>query len=212
MKKLAFVALLTTLAAPAFAYDMGWAKNGYLVGSVGQSMYDTDQGRLNGALSGATGLSSSMDDNDTGYKLQVGYQFTPNIAVEGGYVDLGKTKYSASYTGLTVPATASGDMKVKGWNVAAVGTLPINEMFSVFAKLGAIAAKVETRIAAADLTTTGISSDSTKWKGNWGVGATWHVNQQVGVRIEYERFDNLGSDATGKTDVDLASVGVVFRF
>lgn len=206
-KHIAVATILSLAAASALA------GNWYVVGSVGQSeVQDTNKGEIDAALASipVTGLSSSMDDTDTGYKLQLGYKFTPNWAIEGGYVDLGKFKYDATFAG----GTANAEIKVTGWNIAAVGTYPINEQFSVFGKLGVIDAKVE-----ADFTATGpggTASDgdsSTKAKGNWGVGATYNINKQWGVRAEWERFDKLGDkDKTGESDVDLLSVGVVFNF
>ncbi|MBA3903537.1 MAG: hypothetical protein C0522_07685 [Rhodocyclaceae bacterium] len=206
MKKLAAIALLTLSAAPVFAGDI------YVVGSVGRSSADINKNDIDSALvsAGATGVSSSLDKNDTGYKLQLGYQFNQNFAVEGGYIDLGKATYSASFTG----GSASASVKATGWNVAAVGILPINDAFSVFGKVGTIDAKVEANVSASGPGGTASGSASaTKWKTLWGVGATYNISKQVGVRVEYEQFNNLGDkNTTGEADVSLVSAGVVFKF
>jgi len=207
MKKLALVALFAaTVAAPAFAGDV------YVVGSVGQSTMDINKGELDSALTsaGATGVSSSLDKTDTAYKIQLGYQFNQYFAVEGGYVDLGKGTYSASFTG----GSAHADAKASGVNIAAVGILPLGESFSLFGKLGFIDAKVETSVSANGPGGSASGSvSSTKWKNNWGVGATYNVNKQLGVRVEYEQFNKLGdSNTTGEADVNLLSAGVVYKF
>lgn len=211
MKKLSAVAisvLAASLCAPAFAGDM------YVLASAGRSSFSDsgDKNTIDSALIslGVTNLSSSLDKSDTGYKLQVGYQFTPYVAVEGGYVDLGKEKYSATFTGGTASATG----KATGWNIDAVGILPINDSFSVFGKLGLIDAKVDlsaTATGPGGAATASVSS--TDWKGTWGVGAGYNINKTVGLRAEYERFAKLGNnDKTGESNVDLLSVGVVVRF
>ena len=206
IKRLTVAAALSLTMASAFAGD--W----YAVGSIGQSRIPSDsKGQTDSSLSGlVTGLSSSMDDHDTGYKLQLGYKFTPNWAIEGGYVDLGKFNYNATFTG----GTASGEVKASGFNLAGIGSYPINDQFSIFGKLGFIDAKVE---ASANATGPGGaasgSASATKWKTNWGFGATYNVTKAWGVRAEWERFNKLGdNNNTGESDVNLLSVGVVYNF
>ena len=155
-------------------------------------------------------LSSSTDNNDTGYKLQLGYQFSPNFAIEGGYVDLGKFLYSASVTG----GNATGEAKADGWNIGLVGMMPLPNNFGLFAKLGTINAKVKTRVTAVGTGgTASVDESATKWKPNLGLGATWMVSKNLGIRLEYEEFYDLGEkDRTGESDVSLLSVGLSYRF
>lgn len=206
-KSMLALALLALGSSPAWA-----AGNFYVLGAGGLTHANINQGELDNELraAGLTLLSSSTDNNDAGYKLQVGYQFNPNFAIEGGYVDLGKYSYSASLTG----GNAGGEAKVDGWNIALLGTLPLANNFGVFAKLGTIDAKVKTRIFA---TGTGgsasIDESATKWKTNVGLGGSWMVSPNLGIRLEYEEFYKLGNkDTTGESDVSLLSVGLSYRF
>lgn len=205
MKKIFLTAFLV-MASPAFAGDI------YIAGSLGRSNVDLNQSDLDNAVTsaGATGLSSSLDKHDTGYKAQVGYQFTPNFALEGGYVDLGEGSYSGNYTGGNVNAT----IKASGFNIAALGILPINESFSVFGKLGTIRAKVEAQSNATGPAGAATGSvRSTDWESNFGIGGTYNISKQLGIRAEYERFNKLGDSAsTGEGDVDLLSAGVMYKF
>lgn len=197
IKAMLALSVLSLAAASASAGD--W----YGVASIGRSSIDEGaKGDIDSELIalGATGLSSSLDDSNTGYKLQLGYQFNENWALEGGYVDLGKFKYnSASSLG-----ALNADVKATGWNIDAVGTLPINEQFSVFGKIGLIRAKFEA-------TATGpggsASASETESKSTWGIGGTYNFSKTVGVRAEWERF-NMGDNS----DVDLLSVGLAFKF
>lgn len=210
IKHITAATILSLAMASAFAGD--W----YVVGSLGQAkVQDSSKSDIDAELisAGVTGLSSSMDDTDTGYKLQVGYSFTPNWAIEGGYVDLGEMSYKATGSLGGVAGNAKATVEANGWNIAGVGTMPINQQFSLFGKLGAIYADVD---AKATLTGGGGSisdkASTTDWKANFGFGATYQFNKQWGMRAEWERFSNLGDSDTGESDVDLLSVGVVFRF
>ena len=207
IKRFTLAAALSLSMASAFAGD--W----YGVVSAGQSRIPSDtKSQTDSSLTGlgVTGLSSSMDDNDTGYKFQLGYKFSPNWALEGGYVDLGKFNYNATFTG----GTANAQVKASGINLAAVGTYPISEQFSIFGKLGFIDAKVEENASATGPGGAGTgSASSTKVKTNYGFGASYSFSKDWGVRAEWERFSKLGdNNTTGESDVDLLSVGVVFDF
>jgi OOP family OmpA-OmpF porin len=185
---------------------------GYVLGSIGRTTVDLDKGRLDGILTsaGAAALSSSLDKNDTGYKIQVGYQVNPNLAVEGGWIDLGKASYSATFTG----GNAKADVKASGFNIAALGILPINASFSFFGKLGLIDAKVDASASAVGAGGAAwASATATNWKPYLGLGGTFNVNKQIGIRAEYEQFNKLGdANTTGRGNVDLLSLGVVFKF
>lgn len=212
MRKIPVVRLLAAVSIVSASVAPALAENMYVAASIGQSKVNINKAEIDNALTnaGVTGLSSSIDDTDTAYKLQVGYQFTPNIAAEIGYVDLGKLSYNAAYTGGTASATA----KVTGWTVAALGILPLNNSYSLFAKLGMIDGKVQT-----DVWATGpggsatANASSTNWRPNYGLGVAYSATKTIDVRGEYERFDDLGdANKTGKGNVDLLSVGVAFRF
>lgn len=207
MKTIAAGAILAAvIATPALANDF------YVVGSLGRSSMDIEQSAIDADLTdvGATNVSSSLDKHDTGYKLQLGYRINEHFAVEGGYVDLGEARYDATFTGGTARAT----VEVSGPNIALVGIMPVNSELSLFGKLGAINAKVHERAFATGPggSATG-SVSSTNLEMLWGVGASYDINRQFAVRLEYEFFNNLGDDDdTGEADVDLLSVGVVFKF
>jgi OOP family OmpA-OmpF porin len=207
MKKIVLAAVLAgCAAAPVFAGDF------YVVGTLGQSTFDLSKSDIDRSMvaAGVPVTSSSLDKSDVAYKIQLGYQFNPYVAIEGGYVDLGKSGYSASVTG----AAVQSDVKASGLAIAALGILPINESFSLFGKLGLINAAVEIEAtASAGGSSASSSISATKIKGNWGLGAAYNVNKQLALRVEYERFMKLGdANSTGEVDVNLLSAGIAFKF
>lgn len=199
MKKISLLALIAGLVAvPAFAGDA------YVLGSIGQSSFDLNKGRLDGVVTDQLGgISSSLDKADTGYKAQAGYKFNENFAVEGGYIDFGKSTYSFTSAG----GSANIQYKLTGINIAAVGILPINDAFSVFGKLGAISAKVD---GSASGNASG-TSQTTKLVPGWGIGASYNLNKQFAVRAEFEQFSKVGDEPV-KGNINLASAGVVYKF
>jgi opacity protein-like surface antigen len=46
----------------------------------------------------------------------------------------------------------------------------------------------------------------------FGVGAAFDINRNVGVRAEYQKYKDMGGSSVGKSDVDVLSIGVLYRF
>jgi OOP family OmpA-OmpF porin len=190
------------------ADDTGW----YGGINVGQSRAKIDDARITSGLlgSGFTVTSITDDDRDTGYKLFGGYRFNRNFALEGGYFDLGTL---FSFRATTAPAgTLSGEIKVKGVNLDLVGILPITERFSAFGRAGANYAEARdsfTGTGAVNVVNPSPKERDTNYK--FGVGLQYNFTESFGMRAEAERYRI--NDAVGnRGDVDLVSVGLVYRF
>ncbi|MDP2822273.1 MAG: outer membrane beta-barrel protein [Sulfuritalea sp.] len=169
-------------------------------------------------VTGATAYSFTKDERDTGYKLQAGYQFNKNFALEGGYVNLGKFSATENVTAPVV-GSVKGDWKADGWNLFAVGIMPLGQDFSVYGKLGTIYSTLKT-----DITTSGAvflaagtpaNRKRTEFDWAYGLGVQYDINKALSVRAEWERFDRLGNEgtnATGQYNFNLYSVGLNFKF
>jgi len=190
----------------------GGAGTGWYGGvSVGRSNANIDNAHITSNLlgSGFATTSISNDDSDTAYKLFAGYKFNRNFALEGGYFDLGRFGFAAT----TVPAgTLSGNIKLRGLNLDAVGILPINEKFSAFGRVGLNYAEAKDSFSgtgAVNVLNPSPSKRDTNIK--FGAGLQYDFNPAFGMRAEAERYridDAVGS----KGDVDVLSVGLVYRF
>ena len=186
---------------------MGW----YGGVSMGQSNAKIDEARITSSLLGAGFATTSItsDDTDTGYKIFAGYKFNRNFAVEAGYFDLGKFGFTAT----TVPAgTLNGNIRLSGVNPDAVGILPINEKFSAFGRAGLNYA--EARDSFSGTGAVGVANPNPKKSDTnykLGLGIQYDFTEALGMRAEVERYRI--DDAVGnKGDVDLVSVGLVYRF
>jgi len=183
-------------------------------GSLGALVADDlDSDAINQALAGQ-GLAvstTSVEDNDGGWKLFAGYRFNNYLAVEGGYTYLGKYGFAGQV--IADPGTVSGSLQVNDWNAFAVGILPLGGQFDVFAKFGI-------GYWTADLATSGTFGGSSAHSGDAsgtdpivGLGARLNFSTRWGMRAEWERFFNIGSATTsGETDIDFWSVGLQYRF
>ena len=156
------------------------------------------------------GVTISCDDKDTSWKIFGGYQFNKNFGAEIGYVDLGNFTANGVITGVTVSADASA----KGWEFLGVGTLPIADNFSAYGKLGFFRWDVDVSASGAipGFTAAASASDS-GYDITFGLGLKYDFTKNVGARLEWQRYNDIGNTSTtGRTDVHLYSLGIVFKF
>lgn len=204
---LALTALAVCAGASAAADDSGW----YVGGNVGASRANIDDDKIASSLLQAGFATTGIDDDDhaTGYKLFGGYQINRYFALEAGYFDLGKFSFTAG----TVPAgTLNGSIKLKGADLDLVGRVPFTDRFSAFARAGAIYAEAKDHFAGSGLVNV-TDPDRRKRAGGYkfGLGLEYDFTAWFGMRTEAERYHV--NDAVGnKGDVDLVSLGVVYRF
>src|SRR5687767_4115812 len=89
---LAFAAVSAIAASNASA-------QAYVGASIGAANGGVDAGRISGQLVNDLGFSSastSTDDSDFAWRGFIGYRVLPWLAVEGGYVDAGRSKWSST--------------------------------------------------------------------------------------------------------------------
>jgi OmpA-OmpF porin, OOP family len=201
------LATLTAAGTAAAQSDRGW----YGGVSLGRSSVNFDDDFL--AISGATASTLSKDDTDSGVKLFAGYRLQRNFALEGGFTDFGS--FSAERR-ITAPATgtASASVKSSGFHLDAVGILPIGN-FDLLAKLGLIYTTTKTDLSStgAVVLTADRSAKKSELNPKLGVGVEYHFSRALSLRSEYEQAFSVGdANSTGEGDIQMLSVGLIFRF
>ena len=205
--KLSVLALALMAATCAMADNTGW----YGGANLGQSQATIDDARITSGLlaNGLTAGGINDINRDLGFKVFGGYQYNKYFAVEGGYFDLGQFGFNTS----TIPAgTLSGDIKLKGLNLDAVGILPITEKFSVFGRIGVTHTQAnDSFVGTGAVNVLNPNPNSRETNLKVGLGLQYALTDSLTLRSEIERYRI--DDAVGnKGDVDLVSVGLVYRF
>jgi OOP family OmpA-OmpF porin len=180
--------------------------------SLGRSKFGASQTGIDNALAsgGIGGLNSSFDRQDTAYKARLGYDFSNGLAVEAGYADFGKAIYGGNFSS-PVAGNLSGDVKASGFNVDLLGNLPVARDLAVFGKVGLMFSDTAAD-AAASGTSVSLSDKSSRALPGVGLGLNYTLTKSLGLRAEWEKYYRLGSDVTGRGDIDQLSVGVNLKF
>jgi hypothetical protein len=166
-------------------------------------------------------LSSGTQDTDIGYQATFGYRFHRYFAVELGLAQFGsmvshaKADMDFDDGRGVVPVTVKLSYSAGGPIMSAIGILPINDKFELFARLGYLFTSSEREFTAV---VDGESGNFGSAKGDsqdpvYGLGFSWHINQVYSIRGEYQQLDSLGqADRTGEEDLKVIGLGVVIRF
>jgi OOP family OmpA-OmpF porin len=190
MKKQLLVALVGVALAVPFAAQAEGAYVGVNVGRAKQKV---------------TFDGESASESKTGYKLYGGYGFTKNFGMEAGYVNFGKFEESFD-DGVN---SGSASYKPTSLYVAGTASLPLNDQFSLFAKLGMTANR-----AKVSATLNGVSESQTETNTTAliGVGAAYNISRELSLVAEYENFGNVVKGDSGHVKADMFSVGLRYKF
>lgn len=147
---------------------------------------------------GGLGISAAMlevdnvnfDGDDTGFKLYGGYNFNKYISAEVDYYDAGTISDNIGVVGV--------DVEITGFNISAMGRLPLNETFALFGKLGF--SNFEIDVNGADDDDSGVS---------YGVGGLASFGP-FEIRGEYEMVDI--DDLIDDADFSMFTVSGAYRF
>jgi len=200
LKNVFFSATLITLVAASAVVQAQEAKP-YLFASVGQSDSDVPKGELDAFWGVGPGISSSLETEDTSWKIGGGLKLNEYIAFEAQYIDLGEADYRAT-DGVNV---ARNTFATEGYGLNTVLTWPLDR-FNMFAKAGYHRLETEVGVSFSGL---GSADDSVEeWVMSWGLGGGFALTSNFEVVAEFERYN----DVADAYDVDLLSAGVRYNF
>jgi len=176
-------------AAPAVAQDTGL----YLGASFGS-------GKSKNTCEGFVG---TCDDTDTAYKLFGGYQVNRNFGWELAYGYLGDVTGTGTFGGQAFDFEVTN----KALDFSGIITLPVNDRFAVFGRLGVYRSQVELRG-----TFPGLQGGDHNTSFTWGLGMRFDFGRAFAVRAEWQHYPEIGGSNAGIDDIDYLSLGVVMRF
>jgi OOP family OmpA-OmpF porin len=181
--RLAALGLAVSLLPAAAVADSGF----YIGGAAGAATVEAEFGDT-----GIPGFPSSIDEDDTAYKLFAGYNFdlpVLDLGIEAGYVDFGKPEIAVLDEQIEIDPT--------GFNVWGIASFGLG-LVDLHAKLGYIAWEVE-----ASALGEAASDDGSDL--GYGAGLSFGLGP-VRIRGEYEVYD------LEDTDVSMLSLGVLYQF
>ena len=170
------------------------------------------------SFTGATLSNLSEVGPGTGYKLYGRYQFNRNLALEGGYADLGK---SDARRETTAPAFGSmwGNIgaSASGFYMGAEGTVPLPNRFSLFGKLGTSYTTSTAYVSASGavlplLTPAELGPRRSEWNSKYGLGANYEMSSKLGLRFQYERINSFGDGRSAEGNAGMWSLGLTKRY
>lgn len=202
-------ALAVFIAGSITAVPQVWAQTGfYIGGNAGVSRAEIDEDAINQAVVsvGGVGVATTSDQSGTGFKAYGGYSFTPNVAIEAGYFDLGKFTTTTTTANL---GSVDAEMKFKGFNVDVVGRIPFGDSFALLGRVGVINTKQDVRASGSTGAVLTDDTSKTSWKA--GIGVEYMITGGLGVRAEGEIY-NVPDGPDDKSNIGLLSVGLLYRF
>ena len=63
-----------------------------------------------------------------------------------------------------------------------------------------------------DATAPGLSASESNTDLTYGLGVRWDFTKNLGVRAEYQIYKDIGGGDIGESDVNVMSVGVIWKF
>jgi hypothetical protein len=191
MKKLIVALIASASALSAAQAQTTSAPRAYLGAGIASADHDF---KLPGA--------SQVDTE--GYKasgkLFGGYEFNQTWGLEAGYTDFRKSDVNYSIGGVNTRGETDGHAVY----LAAKATMPVNEQFSLYGKLGATRVKSE-------LETLNVMQNisRSKTEAYGALGAEYKLNKNVSVVGEYERY---GKSKDFGTKADVFTIGAKYAF
>lgn len=132
-------------------------------------------------------------NSETSYKVFGGYRFTDRLGLELAYTDYG------SFSEGPVRADA------EALSLSAVGTLPLNSQWGLFARGGLARTDTDVRIGSYH-----DSDDDFSLAVAFGVN--WLVTPNIELRAEYELLDEVSFGDAEDSNIETLGIGAAYRF
>jgi hypothetical protein len=175
----------------------------------------SDRGSIGSSVGGGLARKgvtsrSSPDSDKTPWKLFSGYQFNKKYGLERGRDRVGLPGLNLNFLVGGSGAWHANDV----WTLAASGTLPLNERWFGFGKLGVAYSRVElNETGAPGGAPVSLSPSASHTQPVAALGLKYGFDDQFDVRGEFEHFKDLGNrSSTGLSEIIPWSTGNQYRF
>ncbi len=157
--------------------------------------------------------SSGSDRRATGFAITLGWRFSPYLAAEGTFVELGEGKFDVAVQEGSSVSNAKIGVQSSGLLLSLAGTWPLHDKLALEGRAGAFLGKTETRASGVFAGPLGNQSfrnllgSESKAGLAVGIGAVAALNDTWALRAGYDYLDA----AFGK-DAGRISLGVRFNW
>jgi opacity protein-like surface antigen len=154
------------------------------------------------------------DDQATAWGGLVGYRIGRYAAAELSYLDLGTlhTTHDVPVGPILNPTRVplKRELETRGPTLSALGLLPLSKVWDLYLRAGVIFADMELSSRLGDSNTSSATFGSEALL--WGGGAQFHWGDHWSLRLDFQRFENVGDRReAGEADINLLSLGVLYR-
>ena len=236
LKKIAtsitIAALVTSI--PGYAGEMGQVQQKpryfYIEGNVGYANHPWQNDRTTTVgLENQLGVLTNLSNINGGVigGVDAGYQFTPYLALEGGWSYLPTASYNRDRT-VTLPVAQTTFTLPQGLQVninsglayiAAKGTVPVYNKLEAFGKLGAgyvyNNANVNVPASLVNSSTVHTSNHSNYWNALFGFGLQYPILERLTANVQYDYVPGY-RDASANhfitPNIQLVTFGLGYKF
>lgn len=149
------------------------------------------------------------DKDDSSWTLNLGYRINRHLALDLGYVDLGKAEAD-----LSTPALITGrrSFAAEGATIALVGMVPIGR-WEPYVKAGMLFSKTDSRFDG-QFFGNSISFQSHEHTEDpfYGAGLRTRLTKPLQIYLDVTYFDKVGGNMTGPASYLNTSAGVLWQF
>jgi OOP family OmpA-OmpF porin len=206
MTKWALLTACVTAAGTASAQFYAGAQGGWATGGP-------DGGEISNELVNNLGFfsaSTSVDKGDGAWRVFGGYQILPWLAVEGAYVDVGKTSFHST---VQPPGTLDVSLTTTAWTLGVAARYEFVPKLFGYGRISAAWTETKSSVSGSGFVEPAGSPKSRRTVPAYAAGIEYLFAPQWAVRVEYEGMSGVSSDELGgKFDTNMFSAGVRYNF
>ena len=140
----------------------------------------------------------SCKKTSTASRIAGGFQLTPTWGAEFSSANYNKTSIGVPGRNL--------DWEASGMQLSGTGTFPMDNLVSIFGKLGVARTKLKLSVSCCG------ENMATSTKLAFGFGVRYELSRRIAMRAQYDNLGKIGDNSTGMSRISLLSAGAVFKF